>query len=91
MLSGTAGFLIGDEEIIGKAGSFVVAPIGTPHAVWPVDEPCQLLSIYSPARFIGYFEGAASLELTGDRARDHELIAAHMARWATSWFDPPPA
>jgi mannose-6-phosphate isomerase-like protein (cupin superfamily) len=50
VLSGTLAFYVDGEEAIVPAGSFVLRPAGSVHALWnPTDAPARMLEITSPA------------------------------------------
>jgi mannose-6-phosphate isomerase-like protein (cupin superfamily) len=50
VLSGSLGFYVDGEEAVVPAGSFVVRPAGSVHALWnPTDAPARMLEITSPA------------------------------------------
>jgi len=50
VLGGTLGFYVDGEETLAPAGSYVVRPAGSVHALWnPTAEPARMLEITSPA------------------------------------------
>jgi mannose-6-phosphate isomerase-like protein (cupin superfamily) len=50
VVSGTLGFYVDGEETVADAGSYVVRPAGSVHALWnPTDASAQMIEITSPA------------------------------------------
>ena len=48
--------LIGDEEYVADAGSWVIKPRAIPHTYWNTGpNPARLIEIISPAGFEGFF------------------------------------
>jgi mannose-6-phosphate isomerase-like protein (cupin superfamily) len=57
ILSGRLGVRLGDDEQEVEAGTYLVKPRGTPHAIWnPGPEPARLAEILVPGGFESYFE-----------------------------------
>ena len=70
LASGRFRFRLGDEEVDGSAGTFVLVPRGTIHAFWnPHDEPATMLSIVSPPVLEGSFEAFVIYCSPGRRVR----------------------
>ena len=45
-------FILGDEEIVAKAGTFVLVPPGVDHTFRnPTDHPVRILNVHAPAGF----------------------------------------
>ncbi len=62
MLDGTVGVRVGDSVLEASAGSYLVKPRGTPHAMWNAQaSPARVLEILSPAGLEGYFEQLAPI------------------------------
>jgi quercetin dioxygenase-like cupin family protein len=60
VLAGTVGARVGDRVLETGAGSSLVKPRGTPHAMWNTGaEPARVLEILSPAGLEDYFEELA--------------------------------
>ena len=60
VLSGRLGVRLGDEEQELGAGSYLIKPRGTPHAIWNTGpEPARLAEIIVPGGFERYFEELA--------------------------------
>jgi mannose-6-phosphate isomerase-like protein (cupin superfamily) len=67
VLSGEVIFRIGDDEVIAKPGSFVLAPRGKAHSFGNEhDEPARFLELFSPAGPEGYFD---ERELMAERSK----------------------
>jgi quercetin dioxygenase-like cupin family protein len=62
VMAGTVGVRVGDRVLEATAGSYLVKPRGTPHAMWNAQSgPAKVLEILSPAGLEGYFEALAPL------------------------------
>jgi quercetin dioxygenase-like cupin family protein len=62
VLDGTVGVRVGDSVLEASAGSYLVKPRGTPHAMWNAQaSPARVLEILSPAGLEGYFEQLAPI------------------------------
>jgi quercetin dioxygenase-like cupin family protein len=60
VLEGTVGVRVGDRELTAGAGSYLVKPRHTPHAMWnATSEVARVLEILSPAGLEAYFEELA--------------------------------
>jgi quercetin dioxygenase-like cupin family protein len=65
VIEGTIGVLIGDDEYIATAGSWVIKPRGIPHTYWnPGPEPARLIEIISPPGFEGFFRDLSRILAT---------------------------
>jgi mannose-6-phosphate isomerase-like protein (cupin superfamily) len=50
VLEGALGFYVDGEETLARAGTYIVRPAGSVHALWnPTDTPARMLEITSPA------------------------------------------
>ena len=57
ILAGRLGVRLGDDEQEVEAGTYLLKPRGTPHAIWNAgSEPARLAEILVPGGFEGYFE-----------------------------------
>jgi quercetin dioxygenase-like cupin family protein len=62
VIEGRIGVLIGEDEHIAEAGSWVVKPRGIPHTYWnPGPEPARLIEIIAPSGFEGFFRELSDL------------------------------
>ena len=60
VLDGTVGARVGDRVVEAGAGSSMVKPRGTPHAMWNAGgEPARVLEVLSPGGLEDYFEELA--------------------------------
>ena len=60
VLEGEVGFLLGDTELVARAGDLVPKPRGIRHAFWNAgDGPARVLEIITPAGFEQFFDHAA--------------------------------
>lgn len=60
VLDGEVGFLLGETELIARAGDLVPKPRGIRHALWNAgDGPARVLEIIRPAGFERFFDDAA--------------------------------
>jgi len=65
VLEGEIQMLMGERTMRLKAGSFVLIPKGTVHAMCLVDEkPARFLAMFSPPGMEGFFDEAAGLDLS---------------------------
>jgi quercetin dioxygenase-like cupin family protein len=56
VLEGELRFLVGDEAIVARPGSYVVRPRGVRHAFWnESDEPARVIEIVAPGNLEPYF------------------------------------
>ncbi len=61
VLEGAIGFRSEDQEVVLRAGGYIVKPRGEVHAMWNAGtSPARMIEIISPAGFEGFFR-----ELTG--------------------------
>jgi quercetin dioxygenase-like cupin family protein len=61
VLEGEIGFRSEDQEVVLRAGGYIVKPRGEVHAMWNAGtSPARMIEIISPAGFEGFFR-----ELTG--------------------------
>jgi quercetin dioxygenase-like cupin family protein len=62
VLAGTVGVRVGDRVLEAGAGSYLVKPRGTPHAMWNAGgAAAKVIEILSPAGLEGYFEELAPI------------------------------
>jgi quercetin dioxygenase-like cupin family protein len=55
--SGSVGVLVDEEIATGGPGSWLLKPRGIQHAMWnPTDEPADILEVFTPGGFEGFFE-----------------------------------
>jgi mannose-6-phosphate isomerase-like protein (cupin superfamily) len=67
VVSGSIGFYVDGEETVAGAGSYVVRPARSVHALWnPTDAPAQMIEITSPAQ--KWQELALALQAFHERA-----------------------
>jgi mannose-6-phosphate isomerase-like protein (cupin superfamily) len=61
VLTGTLGALLGDDEVIATAGTWLHKPRHQWHTFWNAsDKPCEIIEIISPAGFENYFREVAA-------------------------------
>jgi quercetin dioxygenase-like cupin family protein len=76
IMAGTVGVRVGDRVLEAPAGSYLVKPRGTPHAMWNAkDEPAKVLEILSPAGLEEYFEALSPLLARHDPAAKYYGLA----------------
>ena len=81
VVEGRIGVLIGDEEYVAEAGSWVIKPRGIAHTYWnPGPEPARLIEIISPPGFEGFFRDLSRL-LDANGPPDFTEITATAARY----------
>ena len=81
VIEGRIGVLIGDQEHIAEAGSWVIKPRGIPHTYWnPGPEPARLIEIITPAGFEGFFRDLSRI-LGADGPPDVAEITSTAARY----------
>lgn len=89
VIEGRIGVLLGDDEYLAEAGSWVVKPRGIAHTYWnPGPEPARLIEIVSPPGFEGFFRDLGRLlavdgppdigEITATAARYHHRFLPHL-------------
>ena len=62
VIEGEVGVRIGDQEMVARAGAYIVKPRGIPHTFWNAgDSKARLLEIIAPAGFERYFEELAPI------------------------------
>lgn len=82
IIEGTIGFWVDGEAAIGKAGSYVLRPVGSLHALWnPTDEPAHMLEITSPAT--DYQTFILELDELVRSGGGREQIRSLAGRWGT--------
>ena len=83
ILEGELEFVVGTETVRASQGSFVMVPIGVAHTFSnPTERPARFLSIFTPRRYLSYFEEWSQLyQATPSPSR--EQIAELMARYDT--------
>lgn len=91
ILTGRLGVRLGDEEQELGAGSYLVKPRGTPHAIWNAgSEPVRLAEILIPGGFERYFEEIAPvLENKGPEwtERFYELAGRYGVEVLDDWIE----
>jgi quercetin dioxygenase-like cupin family protein len=76
IMAGTVGVRVGDRVLEAPAGSYLVKPRGTPHAMWNAkDEPAKVLEILSPAGLEEYFEALAPVLARHEPAATYYALA----------------
>jgi len=81
VIEGRIGVLIGDQEYLAEAGSWVIKPRGIPHTYWnPGPKPTRLIEIISPPGFEGFFRDLSRI-LTSEGPPDIAEITATAARY----------
>jgi quercetin dioxygenase-like cupin family protein len=81
VIEGRIGVLIGEDEHLVEAGSWVVKPRGIPHTYWNAGpHPARLIEIIAPSGFEGFFRDLSRL-LTGDDPPDIAAITDTAARY----------
>jgi quercetin dioxygenase-like cupin family protein len=76
ILAGGVGVRVGDQVLEATAGSYLVKPRGTPHAMWNAQSsPAKVLEILSPAGLEGYFETLSPLLARHDPAAKYYGLA----------------
>jgi quercetin dioxygenase-like cupin family protein len=62
VLEGEVGFLLGETELVARAGDLVPKPRGLRHAFWNAgDAPARVLEMITPAGFEGFFDQASAI------------------------------
>ncbi len=85
VLEGEVGARVGDKEILGTPGSYIIKPRGIPHTFWNAGvKPARLLEIISPAGFEKYF-AEMSEALRDDGAPDVEKIGEIASRYGLTY------
>ncbi|MGI8580215.1 MAG: cupin domain-containing protein [Solirubrobacteraceae bacterium] len=80
VLEGTVTFLVGEEQKVGAAGTFVLVPPGNVHTFSnPSDQPARLLNLQTPAGLEQYLKEVAALTSNG------QPDPAEMARLASQY------
>jgi mannose-6-phosphate isomerase-like protein (cupin superfamily) len=80
VLSGEIAFWVDGEETLAPAGSYVVRPAGTVHALWnPTAAPARMLEVTSPAERWQAFALALKAFHAGGSGGPAELVALAQA------------
>ncbi|MEU5902980.1 quercetin 2,3-dioxygenase [Micromonospora sp. NPDC047527] len=95
VISGTARFLCGGEELEAGPGDFVLLPVGVPHSfVVGADEPLRALQITTPAGFEGFAAEAGcpapQRRLPDPAPIDPAALGHAAARHGIELLGPPP-
>lgn len=95
LLSGTARFLCGGEDLTAGPGDFVLLPVGLPHTfVVGPDEPLRTLQITTPSGFDEFVaevsEPAGQPGLPGPAPIDPAALGHAAARHGVEILGPPP-
>lgn len=90
VLEGPIGARIGDEELVGDSGSWILKPRGLMHTFWNVGpSPARIIEILTPGRFEEFFRRSAQLARVG--ILTDELLASLGDEYGTSvamdWVD----
>ena len=89
VLQGRLRVTVGDEDIEGSAGSFVLAPRGVPHTYARLPgEALRLLVLVSPSGLERMFEEIAALP--EHEQRDPDALGQVAARYGVRVLGPPP-
>jgi len=81
VIEGRIGILIGDEEHIAEAGSWVVKPRGIAHTYWnPGPGSARLIEIIAPSGFEGFFRDLSRI-LAANGPPDVAAITETAARY----------
>jgi mannose-6-phosphate isomerase-like protein (cupin superfamily) len=103
VIEGALTVVIGDERFEARAGDFVLAPRGVPHAWVVTSDTVEMLVTCGPAGregdgghgIDGFFREVADPVADGERPAprmpDPELFAARMAHYGIELVGPPPA
>ncbi len=93
VVSGRVIVEVGDELVDAAAGSFVIKPMGLPHAFWnPAPSPAHVLEITSPGGFESFYDEMSMVEGPDDAAAvtdryamtfHYDRVAAVRARFAS--------
>jgi mannose-6-phosphate isomerase-like protein (cupin superfamily) len=76
VVRGTLAALLGEDEVVAEAGSWVVKPRRQWHTFWnPGDTPCEIIEVISPAGFENYFREVAAA--WGDLERFKQINARY--------------
>jgi quercetin dioxygenase-like cupin family protein len=76
ILAGTVGVRVGDQVLEAGAGSYLVKPRGTPHAMWNAQStPAKVLEVLSPSGLEDYFDALAPLLARHDPAERYYGLA----------------
>jgi len=66
VLSGEIGFRSEDQEVVLRAGGYIIKPRNQVHAMWNAGRvPARMIEIISPAGFEGFFRGFADMNDAG--------------------------
>ena len=83
VLEGELEFLAGSERVRARAGTFVMVPIGAVHTFSnPTDRSARVLNMFTPPRYLHYFEEMSELLQEG-AIPGSPLLTALMARYDT--------
>jgi mannose-6-phosphate isomerase-like protein (cupin superfamily) len=92
VLSGRMAVLAAKRRVEVDAGSFVLIPRGTAHAIAnPGAEAVRWLTVISPAEWSGWIEAEHDLLLASSGEPDPAALAAIHRRFALEIIGPPPA
>ena len=88
VLEGEIGARIGDRDLSGGPGTYILKPRGVPHTFWNAGTtPARLLEIISPSGFERYFEEMAAL-IPADGLPDFEKVGELAARYDLAFVNP---
>lgn len=95
VIAGEITFLVGDQRIEARAGDFVFAPKGTPHAFLVTSDRADYLASFSPAGAEQFFAEVAPPVVSGEpapapSAPDPEEFARIAAGYGIEVVGPPP-
>jgi len=58
-----------------RAGSYVVAPVGTPHTFSnPFEEPAEFVTTFTPGFYVNFFRDMAKAVASGKAPSDEEIM-----------------
>jgi quercetin dioxygenase-like cupin family protein len=87
VLEGEIGFRSEDQEVVLRAGGYIVKPRNQVHAMWNAGSaPARMIEIISPAGFEGFFRGFADINDVGPI--DVAAVAALAADYGLPYAEP---
>ena len=95
LIEGEITFFVGDERIDTRAGDFVFAPKGIPHAFIVTSDRAEYLATFAPAGAESFFHAVAPEVVAGEsapppREPDRERFAGIAAGYGIEIVGPPP-
>ncbi|MGH9024451.1 MAG: cupin domain-containing protein [Acidimicrobiia bacterium] len=87
VIEGEVGARVGDREVSGGPGTYILKPRGVPHTFWNAGTTlARLVEIISPAGFDRYFEDMAAL-VPAQGMPDFEKVADLGSRYGLSFVE----